>query len=1006
MSTIFKHTKLFFKRNSILIVSLASFAIFSSGLQLLASFSPGQTLDPNCTPGSVDCTVDVSNTLSKGTSWTSRTSAADNDWNGVAYGNGLFVAVANSGIGNRVMTSPDGINWTIRTSASNNAWRDITYGNGLFVAVSQDGVGNRVMTSPDGITWTSRTSAADNQWLGVTYGNGLFVAVSFDGTGNRVMTSPDGITWTSRTSAADNNWSNITYGNGLFVAVAQTGTGDRVMTSPDGITWTSRTSAADNDWLGVTYGNGLFVAVAQTGTGNRVMTSPDGITWTSRTSAADNTWRSVVYGNGLFVGVSSTGTGNRVMTSPDGITWTIRTSAADNGWDTITYGNGMFVAVGFSGTSNRVMTSGKTDYIPFSPNNIFQGGMNINGLVGIGGSPSENLTITTSDLATNLTFGIRALTAGGASSRSIFTQNATTGALTLGVDVGLNGTAREFIINTGSTERMRIESTGFVGINVNATSQPAYPNAKYILDVAGPTILVRNSAGGRFLAEDTDVADASSPFAYFQSDGGVIKIGNANRNAGTGLTTGSVDRMTILANGNLGIGTTSPTQKLDVTGSGRFIGTGTSVLTGSIDPTASTSVVGVGTLFTTELAVGDSITVNAETRRVTVITDALNLTVDTAFTDTANDTSPDKLVPVLDIQSSMAQISTTLKVSNTSASGGNILQMDRVNNSRANAINFTTLGASDWYMGVLRNAGNPTQTFGLSFGDANLTTNGFVVNSTGKFGIGTTTPTTLLYVGNSSVSGIVATFENSTGVCTINPTTSSVGCSSDQSLKHDITTLSNSMDKIRALRGVNFKWNVDQDSDPMRIGFIAQEVQSIVPELVSDMPNGKLGVNYAGFTPLLIEGMKDLDLRLKSLETLDDGTGSSPLKKLIMDYLLNTEEKIMNGIVRVQELITNKLTVGSSSQPAGVTLFDQVTSSPYCISVANGTLTTLSGVCGTAATPSSPSIGSGSPTTPPPSDPLPSDPDPSPGGEEVPPTPSDESVTPPADIPPSEPVVE
>ena len=162
--------------------------------------------------------------------WTSRTSATDNSWYAVTYGNGLFVAVAGSGTGNRVMTSPDGITWTSRTSAADNSWSSVTYGNGLFVVVADKGSGNRVMTSPDGITWTSRTSATDNQWQGVTWGNGLFVAVAVSGTGNRVMTSPDGITWTSRTSAADNNWSSITYGNGLFVAVSSDGTGNRVMT--------------------------------------------------------------------------------------------------------------------------------------------------------------------------------------------------------------------------------------------------------------------------------------------------------------------------------------------------------------------------------------------------------------------------------------------------------------------------------------------------------------------------------------------------------------------------------------------------------------------------------------------------------------------------------------------------------------------------------------------------------------------------------------------------------
>ncbi len=102
--------------------------------------------------------------------WTSRTSAADNQWNSVTYGNGLFVAVASSGTGNRVMTSPDGINWISRTSAADNNWWSVTYGNGLFVAVARSGTGNRVMTSSDGITWTSQLSAADNIWTGVTMG--------------------------------------------------------------------------------------------------------------------------------------------------------------------------------------------------------------------------------------------------------------------------------------------------------------------------------------------------------------------------------------------------------------------------------------------------------------------------------------------------------------------------------------------------------------------------------------------------------------------------------------------------------------------------------------------------------------------------------------------------------------------------------------------------------------------------------------------------------------------
>ena len=83
--------------------------------------------------------------------------------------------------------------WTIRTSAADNGWTSVAWAPelGLFAAVAVSGTGNRVMTSPDGITWTSRTSATDNNWQGVAWAPelGLFAAVANSGTGNRVMTS-------------------------------------------------------------------------------------------------------------------------------------------------------------------------------------------------------------------------------------------------------------------------------------------------------------------------------------------------------------------------------------------------------------------------------------------------------------------------------------------------------------------------------------------------------------------------------------------------------------------------------------------------------------------------------------------------------------------------------------------------------------------------------------------------------------------------------------------------
>ena len=64
-------------------------------------------------------------------------------------------------------------------------------------------------------------------------------------------------------------------------------------------------------------------------------------------------------------------------------------------------------------------------------------------------------------------------------------------------------------------------------------------------------------------------------------------------------------------------------------------------ITGSIDPAASTTVTGSGTTFLSEISVGDDIVVSSETKTVSAIASDTSLTVSDAFSDNANDTTPD-----------------------------------------------------------------------------------------------------------------------------------------------------------------------------------------------------------------------------------------------------------------------------------------------------------------------------------------------------------------------------
>jgi hypothetical protein len=267
--------------------------------------------------------------------WTSRASAADNSWFGVAYSPALgrLLACATTGTGDRLMYSDNGgLTWTAQASPSEYQWRDLMWvaAWGLFVVCAANADGNdRIITSPSGLTgsWTTRTTPviANSQWVALAYAPTLGRAVGMSAVGNinHTMWSDDGITWTLGTAPAG-PWLSVAWSPtlALFAAV---GSGGVVATSSNGQAWTPRVSPEANTWASVDWSPsaGVFVAVSTDGT-SRVMSSTDGITWTARTAAVQNQWRAVRYIAGIdqFVAVAITGTSDRAMRSANGITWT------------------------------------------------------------------------------------------------------------------------------------------------------------------------------------------------------------------------------------------------------------------------------------------------------------------------------------------------------------------------------------------------------------------------------------------------------------------------------------------------------------------------------------------------------------------------------------------------------------------------------------------------------------------------------------------------------------
>lgn len=94
---------------------------------------------------------------------------------------------------------------------------------------------------------------------------------------------------------------------------------------------------------------------------------------------------------------------------------------------------------------------------------------------------------------------------------------------------------------------------------------------------------------------------------------------------------------------------------------------------------------------------------------------------------------------------------------------------------------------------------------------------------------------------------------------------SGVANGSDIRMKKDIKSLSKSLEKIALLRGVEFRWKDNQQNTLPQIGIIAQEVEAVFPELVEIGPNNMKSVNYTGFIPILIEGIKEQQEQISTL---------------------------------------------------------------------------------------------------------------------------------------------
>jgi hypothetical protein len=376
------------------------------------------------------------------------------------------------------------------------------------------------------------------------------------------------------------------------------------------------------------------------------------------------------------------------------------------------------------------------------------------------------------------------------------------------------GTYQPMTFHTGGSERVRIDTSGNVGIG---TSSPAYRLSVSGVTNTGIASFSGNSDGNLPGTDGDSVLVISSNFAagnaevdYFHNNSAFKNTVGGHRflqrtGASTAaelmwlrenlaiFSTGGTERMRINSAGNVGIGTSSPSGRLDTRASGDY---DPALFVGS-----NTSAVNWARLdIKNHNAAQPAILYQDQTGAFFIRTDGANPIA--FFTNGGNE---------------------RMRID----SSGNLLWAKTSANPLATGIEFGTDGA---------NVGR------LSIGGAN-----------------SSSATSLsVYSTTASAFRFFVTYAGQ-----INATSTSITAISDRTLKENIRDLETGLTEVMALKPRRFDWKAETQLDEKNVaGFIAQEVEQVLPELVYDYQYNadetKKSLKMGDILPTLVKAMQEM----------------------------------------------------------------------------------------------------------------------------------------------------
>ena len=374
--------------------------------------------------------------------------------------------------------------------------------------------------------------------------------------------------------------------------------------------------------------------------------------------------------------------------------------------------------------------------------------------------------------------------------------------------------AGAIVFGTGTTEKMRMTSTGKLSIgNTNDT---------YTLDVSGTgrftgalngtSATFSDTVAITLTASDSRIKGGDATGRLLLANSGTTTYGifygasHATYPNTISLVTDNTERLRITSGGNVGIGTSSPSYLL------------------SLDSTSATTI----GMVQSSLDIAPSLTIRAADSANGTNNEGGALNLRAGQGTGTGSTSNIIFLTAPSVGSSATRQTATERMRITS--GGDVL-----------------IGTSSL----------PSGATSMGSGSMFINNNLYIGNTSGTAGYAVRW--------DAFANNLYAIWQNASGtdqggVYLAYGATSWTG-NSDERLKDINSNIENAIDKLKTLRAVNFSWKLD-DTKKENLGLIAQDVEKVFPQVIDENKNGYLGVRYSELVPVLVKAIQEMNTKL------------------------------------------------------------------------------------------------------------------------------------------------